>query len=105
MTITWHYYNLTNAQLWFWVWLARVSQPLLAIVSHIVIVCVLCISNWLSVRNRQCLYKQDPTSHTKSCTSIYSVVIPIHLKREMAFKCLQVERYRLKYIYLLIKLQ
>ncbi len=45
---------------------------------------VLCISGWLSVRNRQCLYKQDATSHTKSCTSIYSVVIPIHLNREMA---------------------
>ncbi len=36
------------------------------------------------MRNRQCLYKQDATSHTKSCTSIYSVVIPIHLNREMA---------------------
>ncbi len=45
---------------------------------------LLCISGWLSVRNRQCLYKQDATSHTKSCTSIYSVVIPIHLNREMA---------------------
>ncbi len=33
---------------------------------------VLCISGWLSVRNRQCLYKQEATSHTKSCTSIYS---------------------------------
>ncbi len=33
------------------------------------------------MRNRQCLYKQDGTSHTKS---IYSVVIPIHLNREMA---------------------
>ncbi len=45
----------------------------------------LCISGWLSVRNnRQCLYKQDATSHTKSCTCIYSVVIPIHLNREMA---------------------
>ncbi len=36
------------------------------------------------MRNRQCLYKQEATSHTKSCTSIYSVVIPIHLNREMA---------------------
>ncbi len=36
------------------------------------------------MRNRQCLYKQDATSHTKSCTSIYSVVIPIHRNREMA---------------------
>ncbi len=34
---------------------------------------ILCISGWLS---GQCLYKQDATSHTKSCTSIYSVVIP-----------------------------
>ncbi len=34
--------------------------------------------------NRQCLYKRDATSHTKSGTSIYSVVIPIHLNREMA---------------------
>ncbi len=32
----------------------------------------------------KCLYKQDATSHTKSCTSIYSVVIPIHMNREMA---------------------
>ncbi len=46
--------------------------------------CILCISGWLSVRNRQSLYKQDATSHTKSCTSIYSVVIPINLNREMA---------------------
>ncbi len=29
------------------------------------------------------IYKQDATSHTKSCTSIYSVVIPIQLNREM----------------------
>ena len=45
---------------------------------------ILCISGWLSVRNRQCSYKQDATSHTKSCTCIYSVVIPIQLNREMA---------------------
>ncbi len=31
------------------------------------------------MRNRQCLYKQDTTSDTKSCTCIYSVVIPIHM--------------------------
>ncbi len=36
------------------------------------------------MRNRQCSYKQDATSHTKSCTCIYSVVIPIQLNREMA---------------------
>ncbi len=36
------------------------------------------------LRNKQCLYKQDATSHTKSCTCIYSVVIPIHMNRVMA---------------------
>ncbi len=44
-------------------------------------IAVLCISGWLSVRNRQCLYKQDATSHTKC---IFLLVIPIHLNREMA---------------------
>ncbi len=45
---------------------------------------ILCISGWLSVRNKKCLYKQDATSHIKSCTCIYSVVIPIHMNRVMA---------------------
>ncbi len=40
--------------------------------AQFVLPSLLCISGWLSVRNRQCLCKQDPTSHAKSCTSIYS---------------------------------
>ncbi len=33
---------------------------------------ILCISGWLSVRNRQCLYKQDATSHIQSLVLLYT---------------------------------
>ena len=78
---------------------ARVCACMCARVCVCTCVCmyVLCISGWLSASTRLCLYKQDATSHTKSCTCIYS---DYSFEQGNGF-CVYTITYKILYFYIL----